>query len=359
MTRKRKKQGFFRDWIKAILIALFLFWFTTLFIIQLYPVSESYMSSTLLPGDFVFVSKLSYGPRFPVTPLSIPFVGDNLPFSRKKSYLDWIKLPGFRLPGISSPKTNDLLFINYPGEDDKPIDRRTRYAKRCVGLPGDTILIQNKKIFINNNEFAVLPEMQFAYRVISKPRSINREVLNNLEITEGNLISEAGIYRLYMTNSQADSLGKMPFVVQVRMETQEPGFGEPLIFPQSPFFAWNQDYFGPIIIPSKNQSIQLDMKNLAIYRKVIELEKNKIDLEGNKILINGMEATEYQFKSNYFFVLDDNRDNSKDSRFWGFLPEDHIIGKVSRIAFSFNKRNEGLSVLRWKRIMKAVNKNDK
>jgi signal peptidase I len=358
MTRRKRKQGSLKDWMKALLIALFLFWFTALFVVQVYPVSESYMSSTLLPGDFIFVNKLSYGPRIPVTPLSIPLVGDNLPFSRKKSYLDWIKLPGFRLPGFSSPKNNDLLFINYPAEVDKPIDRRTRYVKRCAGLPGDTILIRNKEIFINNNELIILPEMQFAYRVIAKPRSINREVLNTLNITEGNLISDAGIYRLYMTSSQADSLGKLPFVIQVRIETLERGFGEPLIFPQSPFFAWNQDFFGPVIIPAKNKSIKLDIRNLAIYRPFIELEKNKIDVEENKILINGLEATEYQFKSNYYFVLDDNRDNSKDSRFWGFLPENHIIGKVKRIAFSFNKRNEGLSVLRWKRTMKAVNKTD-
>lgn len=356
MTRKKRKQGTLKDWMKALLIALFLFWFTTLFVIQLYPVSGSFMSATLLPGDFVFVSKLAYGPRIPVTPLSIPLIGDNFPFSDRKTYLDWIKLPGFRFPGFSSPKNNDLLFINYPGEIDKPIDRRTRYAKRCAGLPGDTILIKNKKVFINNIELFDMPTMQFAYRVIAKPRSINRDVLNTLNITEGNLISDAGIYRLYMTSSQADSLGKLPFVIQVRMETMERGFGEPLIFPQSPYFAWNQDFFGPIIIPAKNKNIKLDTRNLPIYRDIIELEKNKIDVEGNKILINGSEATEYQFKSNYYFVLDDNRDNSKDSRFWGFLPENHIIGKVNRIAFSFNKKNEGLSVLRWKRTMKAVNK---
>ena len=356
MIRKKRKQGFFKDWMKAILIALFLFWFTTLFVIQLYPVSDSFMSSTILPGDFVLVSKLSYGPRIPVTPLSIPFLGDNFPFSGRKTYVDWIKLPGFRLPGISSPKINDLLFINYPGETDKPIDRRTRYAKRCAGLPGDTISIQNKKVFINNNELPGLQSMQFAYRVIAKPKSINRELLNKLHIYEGNLVSDAGIYRLYMTNSQADSIKKLDFVSQVRMETSDSGFGEPLVFPQSSSYTWNQDFFGPIIIPARNKSIKLDIRNLAIYRPFIELEKNKIETDGNLILINGAEATDYTFKSNYYFVLDDNRDNSKDSRFWGFLPENHIIGKVSRIAFSFNKRNEGLSVLRWKRTMKTVGK---
>lgn len=354
MIRKKKKKGSLRDWGKAMIIALILFWLTGLFVIQLYPVSDSFMSSTILPGDFVLVSKISYGPRIPVTPLSIPFIGDNFPFSGRKTYLDWIKLPGFRLPGFSSPKKNDLLFINYQGETDKPIDRRTRYTKRCAGLPGDTILIKNKKVFINNIELPGLQSKQFAYRVIAKPKSINRELLNKLHIYEGNLVSDAGIYRLYMTNAQADSLRQFPFVTQVRIEIAEPGFGDPVVFPQSSAYPWNQDFFGPLVIPAKNSSVKLNSNNLSIYRPFIEMEKNKVETEGNKILINGSEATEYEFNSDYYFVLDDNRDNSKDSRYWGFLPENHIIGKVGIVIFSLNKEKEGLSLIRWRRTMKKV-----
>lgn len=355
MTRKRKKKSFFKDWIKAIIIALILLWLSSVFIIQIYPVSGSFMSSTLVPGDFIVVNKLKYGPRFPVTPLSLPLIGDKMPFSGKNNYLDWIQLPGYRLPGFSEPKHNDIVFFNYPQESEKPIDRRTRYAKRCIGLPGDTIKIDKKKVFVNQKPAPLSEHMQFAYRVIAKPKSINRELLRNLNISEGNLVSDAGVYRLYLTDKQADTISKLPFVNQIRIETSERGFGEPLVFPQHPSIAWNLDNFGPVIVPGKNISIKLNHKNIAIYKQLIVLEKNNVETEGNKIVINGAETSEYTFKSNYYFVIDDNRDNSKDSRYWGFLPENHIIGKTNLIAFSLNKRNEGLSLIRWKRFFKKIN----
>jgi signal peptidase I len=356
MTGIKRKRNPFRDWMKAALIALILFWLFTVFIVQIYPVTGSFMSSTILPGDFVLVNKLAYGPRFPITPLSIPFTKDHLPLSGRNSYLDWITLPAFRLPGYSSPGRNDLIFFNYPNEPEKPIDKRTRYVKRCIGLPGDTVQIIDKKVFVNAREFQESKQLQFAFRVMAKPKSIHRELLNDMRIFEGNLVSDAGIYRLYMTAEQADSLSKLPYVFQVRLEIFEKGFAEPMIFPQHPDFSWNLDQFGPLIIPGKNITIPLNKRNVHLYKSSIKQEKNTVETEGSRILINGVETIEYTFRSDFYFVMDDNRDNSKDSRFWGFLPGNHVIGKVSRVAFSFNKRNEGLSIVRWKRTMRAVDK---
>lgn len=354
MIAKRRKRNSFIEWMKAALIALVLFWLFTVFIVQIYPVTGSFMSSSILPGDFVLVNKLAYGPRFPITPLSIPFTKDHLPLSGRKSYSDWITLPAFRLPGYSSPERNDLIFFNYPRELDKPIDKRTRYVKRCIGLPGDTVHIIDKKVFVNAKEFQESEQLQFAFRVLAKPKSIHRELLNSMSIFEGNLVSDAGIYRLYMTAEQADSLRKLPFVFQVRMETSEKGFAEPLIFPQHPDFYWNLDQFGPVLVPGKNITIPLNKRNIHLYKSAIEQEKNILETEGSQILINGEEVGEYTFRSNFYFVMDDNRDNSKDSRYWGFLPFNHVIGKTNRIVFSLNKKGEGISVTRWRRLFKKI-----
>lgn len=354
MIRKSGKRNNLKDWLKAIFSAIVLFWFLTVFFVQLYPVTDSYMSSTLLPGDFVFVNKIAYGPRFPITPLSVPFTGENLPFSGRKSYLSWLQLPGFRLPGFSSPQHNDLILFNYPGDSEKPVDYRTRYIKRCVGLPGDTISIKEKRIYAGNLEIQGNNEMQFAFRVIAKPKSLYREFLNNLGIYEGNIISDAGIYRLYMTRSQADTLAKIPEVIQVKEEFTDAGFGDPLIFPQLDLFTWNNSHFGPLVVPARNLTIPLNKITFAIYHKVIELEKNKVEQNEGKIFINGEIVNEYTFRSNYFFVMDDNRDNSKDSRYWGFLPENHIIGRVKLVLFSVNRQESGLSAIRWKRIFKSL-----
>ncbi len=354
MRKRSRKRNNIKDWFKAVGTALLLFWLLTVFVIQIHPVTDSFMSATLLPGDFVVVNKISYGPRFPITPLSVPFAGEKFPFSGKNTYLTWIQLSGFRLPGFSSPGRNDLILMNYPGEPGKPVDYRSKYVKRCIGLPGDTVFIKGKNILVNGEEMPVTDDGQFAFRVITRPKSLHLELLNNMGIFEGNIISDAGVYRLYMTKSQADSLEKLPFVTQVREEMADEGFGDPLVFPQSNLFIWNHSFFGPLVVPAKDRTIPLTKKTLALYRTVIEQEKNKIELLEGSILINGQKAQEYTFKSNYYFVLDDNLDNSKDSRYWGFLPENHIVGKVNRVAFSINRQKGGFSAIRWNRFFKRT-----
>lgn len=353
-SRRKKKKSFLREWLKALLVALIFFWLFTLLVFQLYPVSGTYMSGTLLPGDFILVNKSAYGPRIPVTPLSLPIIGNNLPFSEKKAYLDWIKLPGYRLPGYSRIKRNDLVFFNYPGDLEKPIDRRIEYAKRCIGLPGDTIQLTNKKVFVNHMEMEDSPYIRHAYRVMARPGSIKRELLTDLEISEGKLVSDAGVYRLYLAKYQVDTVILLEVVDQVKLETTDKGFGDPLVFPGARDIPWNLDYFGPLVVPGRNQRVDLSARNVSIYKGLIVSENNKLEVSGNTIMINGMETDHYVFKSNYYFLLDDNRDNAKDSRYWGFLPENHLIGKTSLVVFSVDRSKEGTSVIRWNRFFKRV-----
>jgi signal peptidase I len=352
--RRRKKKSTPGEWLKALLAALIFFWLFTLLVFQLYPVSGTYMSGTLMPGDFILVNKSAYGPRIPVTPLSLPIFGNNLPFSNKKTYLDWIELPGYRLPGYSRVKRNDLVFFNYPGEIEKPIDRRIAYAKRCIGLPGDTIQLREKKVIVNHVPMEDPPFARNAYRIMAKPGSINRELLADLGISEGKLVSDAGVYRLYLTKSQVDTVLKLDVVDQIKLEIAEKGFGDILVFPSQRNIPWNLDHFGPVVVPGRNQRIDLSAKNARIYAELIVSENNSMEVSGKTIMINGLETDHYIFKKNYYFLLDDNRDNAKDSRYWGFLPENHLIGKVSMVVFSLDRSEEGTSAIRWNRLFKRI-----
>lgn len=345
-----------KDWVKAIVIALLLLLVFRTFIGQSFTVTSSRMEKAVMSGDHVYINKLSLGARMPVTILTIPFTENTLPFSSIPSFFDWITLPVMRIPGYSHVKHNDMLVFNYPYENDVPVDMKTRYVKRCVALSGDSIRIYNKTIFLNNVQIqSDSNNIQFRYRIVFKKGSIVTDKFwEKYNINEGNLSAER-VYDCDVTLNQAYTLEQDSMITDVRPLKLDKDQGSTIYFPNNEKFNWNTDFFGPVKVPKKKDSVLLTIKNIPIYRRIIETyEKNKLEVTDKQIMINDVETRYYVFKQNYYFVLDDNRDDAKDSRFWGFLPEDHIIGKASFIWFSFNNSKSGSGKVRWNRIFKRL-----
>jgi signal peptidase I len=351
---KKKHKTRIKDWLKAILIALLILWMFNLFFIQSFTISNSNMENTLFSGDKVVVNKIRYGITLPATLLSIPLIDSKLPFTGIKSYLDWISIPYFRILRFFNIQRNDVLIINNPFEEDLPVDKKTRSAVRCIGIPGDTILILNKKVFVNNKMLRSNGNMKYKYRIVIKGKEIPPEIIDKYNLKNGGMISD-GIYDFFISSSTVDSIIKNTFIKNIKLLGIYKGDANYYIFPHNPDYGWNDDYYGPVIVPKKNTIINIDRKNFELYRRIIEkYEKNTFEIKGNSILINKKIVKEYKFKLNYYFVLDDNRDNSFDSREWGFLPEDHIIGSASFVWLSINDSPDSKSHFRWNRFFKII-----
>jgi len=345
-----------REWLDAIIFAIIAATLIRMFLIEAFTIPTPSMEKSLLVGDYLFVSKISYGPKTPNTPLSFPFAHHTLPFSENtKSYLEWIKLPYYRLPGFSRIKNNDIVVFNYPMEDFRPVDKRENYIKRCVAIPGDTLQVINKKLFINSNEAEMPEKMQFTYDVKTDGSSFNPKVLKKLHITGGRRISNRGDYQFPLTSKAAEKIKKFVNIRKVKVNCDPKEFYADYIFPSDPIFQFNRDNFGPIVIPQKGNTINLTIKNLPIYKRLISIyEDNDLEVKGDKIYINGQEVTTYTFGMDYYFMMGDNRDESSDSRFWGFVPEDHIVGKAVLIWFSTDKDGTWFNKIRWNRLFTFI-----
>ena len=360
-----KKKGFVREWVDAIVFAVIAATIIRLFLIEAYTIPTSSMEKSLLIGDFLFVSKVSYGPRLPNTPIAFPFAHHTIPVFNTKAYLEWIKLPYFRLPGFSKIENNDVVVFNYPMEGFRPVDKRENYIKRCVAIPGDQLEVKQGVLFINGEEADKPEMMQHSYAVKTNGTGFNKRILEKLDITEGGRVSNSGDFSLTMTNEAKGQIAELNNVSQVEVSIAEPGAYAEYIFPNSDpelkstdskKFFWNVDNFGPITIPKKGETVELNTDNLPIYERLIGFyENNDLKIEENRIYINGVETNSYTFKMDYYFMMGDNRHNSADSRFWGFVPEDHIVGKAVFIWLSIDKNASSFfERIRWRRIFSLI-----
>lgn len=340
------------------------------YFIQPYTIPTSSLEKSLLVGDFLFVSKFHYGARTPMTPIAAPMVHDTLPIVKVKSYSAKPSLPYFRFPALQKIERNDIVVFNWPADTlfhmykaadkryDKPIDKKTNYVKRCTAIPGDKIEIKEGIIFINGKE-SILPERakpQYSYKVAwdgKTPVDLDY-IKKELNITDafGQIAKDTLIFSA-LPQSSVDRLKNIPGLTKVERIIHKET--DKTIFPGTK--DWNVDNLGPIYIPEAGKSVELNKETIPFYKKVIgEYEGNDLKVNGDEIRINGQIATSYTFKQDYYWMMGDNRHNSLDSRYWGFVPADHIVGKPIFIWMSIDGINDGLKnwSIRWDRLFTTV-----
>ncbi|MGL1888052.1 MAG: signal peptidase I [Reichenbachiella sp.] len=354
--KEKKKKGPVKEWVDAIVFAVIAATLIRWAFMEAYTIPTPSMENSLLVGDFLFVSKINYGPRTPKTPLQVPLTHAKLwgPLSGISSYSDAIQLPQFRLPGFGDVERNDVVVFNYPPEFENPTDLKTHYIKRCVAVGGDTIEVKDSQVYING-ELGDNPEnMQFGYQVATN-KNINERIFKKNGVWDRTPIN--GGYFMQAKPADAEKFKSLNFVNEVVKFTRPEGYVNTRIFPDASKFPWNADFFGPLVIPAEGMTIQLDEDMVATYGSTIRdyegLEDVKV--QEYKLVIDGKVASEYTFTQNYYFMMGDNRHNSEDSRFWGFVPADHVVGEASFIWMSIDPNEGFFSKIRWSRLFSGIN----
>jgi signal peptidase I len=351
--KKVVKKSALREWIDAIVFAVIAATLIRWFLIEAFTIPTPSMEKSLLVGDFLFVSKFHYGARTPQTPLQIPLTHQKIWGTDIPSYLDWIQLPLFRFPGISDIKNNDVVVFNYPPEDNYPTDLKTNYIKRCIGIAGDVIEVKSQQVYINGKAAENPPLMETSYDIQSTG-TINERKFKQLDITDIYATSKG--YIVQTTPETSKKLKEEVDVIKsVTQIMNDKGTMSEQVYPMAEGFDWSIDNFGPLEIPKEGKTITMDKNNLALYSKIItHYDGNKnAEIKDGKLLIDGKEVKEYTFKQNYYFMMGDNRHNSQDSRIWGFVPEDHILGKGLLVWWSIDPDGgvgNLFSRIRWGRI---------
>ena len=357
--KEKKKKSELRTWVEAIAFAVVAAHILRTFFIEAYTIPTSSMEKSMLIGDFLFVSKLAYGPRVPMTPVAVPLVHHTIPGTKKKSYSEIVKVPYHRMKGLGDIKRNDCVVFNWPAEKlNRPVDKKENYVKRCVGIAGDKIEIVNGQLMVNDEPQAEPEGMkkQFTYNVKTKGSGLNPKLLyKKFDITEGSRGSNINEYNLFLTDEALKGLNEFKNVKSITQNIDTTYNSPQYYFPNNNDHLWNIDNYGPILIPKKGSSIDLTIENIDLYKDIIEIyEENTLKISENNIYINDSLASSYKFKMNYYWMMGDNRHNSADSRMWGFLPENHVVGKALFVWMSWDKNGKGLNKIRWDRLFSSV-----
>ena len=419
--RDLNSKSWFGEWISALMFAVIAATLVHNYFIQPYIIPTGSLEKTLLIGDFLFVSKFHYGARTPTSAVAFPMVHDTIPIIKKRSYLKKPQLPYFRLPGFQDVKRNDIVVFSWPADTVrkffvrekgiiKPIDKKSNYVKRCVGIPGDSLEIINGFVYINgvqnalpdraktqythygyNNKgvssrklldagykdfnrkykirkatqatydaiapyiLGVLSSEDEYYTVITPSSGIPPEIIGKLRISAKELLdAKKEITLTVLEAKEILRTGIVDSIVQKIIQTKTANIN---FFPNAIPYDWNEDNFGPILIPKAGMTIDINEQTLPLYKKIIrEYEKNELSKEGSKIFIDGKEASSYTFEQDYYWMMGDNRHRSEDSRYWGYVPEDHVVGKPVLVWFSIEGINDGIKnwSIRWDRLMTTI-----
>ncbi len=384
------------SWIDAIVYALVLVYFLFLFVGQNYQIPSSSLEKTLLTGDFLWVNKMVYGPRVPQTPLHFPLTQNVLPILNCKSYIEWPQLDYHRLKGMRSVERGDIVVFNFPAGDTvalnapnpdyytlcfensreviwnnpqifgeviyRPVDRRDNYVKRCLGLPGETLSMKDGIVYINGKALPEPENVQYRYVVMTDGTIITDNVFEELGVSKDDRGFNGQFYEMPLTKAMVEQLKSYPWVKAVERVTDEMLTGSNdnlLTYPVGYDYGWTHNNYGSLWIPKKGGSVKLTLENLPLYERCIKnYEGNKVEVKDSVIYINDKAAESYTFKMDYYWMMGDNRDNSLDSRYWGFVPEDHIVGTPMIVLISFDKDKSGLGI-RWNRIFSSANPDKK
>ena len=408
---------FIMSWVDALVFALVAVYFINQFFFQNYVIPSSSLEKSLLTGDYLFVSKVSYGPRIPETPLTMPLTQHTLPVVNCQSYISWPHWEYRRVKGLGNVELNDIVVFNYPAGDtlvenyqnadfyrdicysmgyqlladrpvdlskmdaqqqydyfkyvyntghqyvvsnpqqfgeviSRPTDRRENYVKRCVGLPGMTLQIKNRTVYLDGKANKEPDNVQYTYNVVLN-QPLPDDMMKELGISMEDLTSLNQNGYMPLTKRAAKALAANKAVV--KSVTPAPEMKNDLLYPLDKVTGWTRDNYGPVWIPKKGATLKLDINNIAIYeRPIVAYEHNTLDVKDGKIYINGKETDKYTFKMDYYWMMGDNRHNSADSRYWGFVPEDHIVGKPIFIWWSSDPDRRGFSGIRWNRLFNMV-----
>ncbi|MDG1261814.1 MAG: S26 family signal peptidase [Flavobacteriales bacterium] len=411
-----RKKSFQREWGEAILFAVIAASVIRSFFFEAFTIPTGSMEGSMLVGDYLFVSKMSYGPKIQQTPLSLPFIHNAIPGGMTNSYLEWIQLPNYRLPGFGDVERYDPVVFNFPHGDSvvahpstaghdyyallrnvgkqmagspeayvadkvtyderakayyqkqlkadikaRPIDKEENYIKRCVALPGETIEIRDRQVFLDGEAMENPDGLQYNYTLKLKNPEMISKIIEKLGLTNVDFGQErngVNYGKVALTQGEVDQLTALNVVDTMFLESQASNQGQLIVFPnslQAPYNTWDQDNYGPVTLPAKGKTYDLNLENLPIYERVISVyEGNDLEVRDGQILINGEVVTSYTFAQDYYWMMGDNRHNSADSRMWGFVPESHVVGKA--VFTWFSKQNEaqhGESKIRWDRMFQV------